>query len=93
MSVEAGSVETVDLENKLKKQTAEEKRLAVMMIPKKKKHLYKKIMYGKKRKQKEVSYFHLKQPRNSLTQLTYPLYVARKYLYALADLLMTIMSF
>lgn len=36
------------------KVTAEEKRLAVMMIPKKKKHLYKKIKYGERRKNREV---------------------------------------
>jgi pescadillo protein len=43
-------------ENKAKKAVdteAEEKRLAVMMIPKKKKRLYDKIMYGKKRKVRE----------------------------------------
>jgi len=34
---------------------AEDKRLAVMMIPKKKKRLYDKIMFGKKRQQREVA--------------------------------------
>ncbi len=44
-------------ENKQKigeKEENEEKRLAVMMIPKKKKRLYSRIMFGKKRKAKEV---------------------------------------
>ncbi len=40
-------------ENKQKIGEKEEKRLAVMMIPKKKR-LYSKIMFGKKRKAKEV---------------------------------------
>jgi len=44
-------------ENKAKiaeQQQNEEKRLAVLMIPKKKKRLYSKIMFGQKRKAKEV---------------------------------------
>ncbi len=54
MSVSAGQVEKVDVDKKLKKQTDEERKLAVMMIPKKKKYLYDKIMFGKKRKAREV---------------------------------------
>lgn len=54
MSVSAGRIETVNPERSLKKQQDEEKRLAEMMIPKKKKYLYDKIMFGKKRKTKEV---------------------------------------
>ena len=54
MSVSAGQVEKVDVDRKLKKQTDEERKLAVMMIPKKKKYLYDKIMFGKKRKAREV---------------------------------------
>ena len=54
MAVSAGKLESVDVDSKLKKQMDEEKRLAEMMIPKKKKYLYDKIMYGKKRKAREV---------------------------------------
>ena len=54
MSVEAGQVEVDDKEKRLQKQLAEEKRLAEMMIPKKKKRLYQKIMYSKKKKAQEV---------------------------------------
>ncbi len=56
MSVEAGRVEEVDLDRSLKQQQNEERRLAEMMIPKKKKRLYNKIMHSKKRKAKEVRY-------------------------------------
>lgn len=35
---------------------AEEKRLAIMMMKKKEKYLYDKIMFGKKRKVREVSF-------------------------------------
>ena len=54
MAVEAGKVEKVNLEQKLQKQEAEEKRLAEMMIPKKKRRLYQKIMYSKKKTSQEV---------------------------------------
>lgn len=54
MAVSAGQIEVVDVDRKLKKQQDEEKRLAEMMIPKKKKYLYDKIIYGKKRKAKEA---------------------------------------
>ncbi len=54
MSVKSGNVEVVDVQKKLKKQTDEERRLAEMMIPKKKKRLYQKIMHARKRKAKEV---------------------------------------
>ena len=50
----AGQIEVVDADRKLKNQQDEEKRLAEMMIPKKKKYLYDKIIYGKKRKAREV---------------------------------------
>ena len=54
MAVAAGSIEKVDVSKKLQKQEAEERRLAEMMIPKKKKRLYNKIMYSKKKKAQEV---------------------------------------
>lgn len=38
---------------------AEEKRLAIMMMKKKEKYLYDKIMFGKKRKVREVCYILL----------------------------------
>ncbi|XP_020368142.1 pescadillo isoform X1 [Rhincodon typus] len=47
---------TVKLENKTEasqREQAEEKRLAIMMMKKKEKYLYKKIMFGKKRKVRE----------------------------------------
>ena len=49
-----GQIEVVDVNRRLKNQQDEEKRLAEMMIPKKKKYLYDKIVYGKKRKVREV---------------------------------------
>lgn len=54
MSVEAGAPENFNVEQKLQRQTMEERRLAEMMIPKKKKRLYDKIMYAKKKKNQEV---------------------------------------
>ncbi|KAK2163984.1 hypothetical protein LSH36_71g05103 [Paralvinella palmiformis] len=54
MSVSSGVVEKVNLEHKLEVQTNEERKLAEMMIPKKKRRLYKKIMYAKKKKAQEV---------------------------------------
>lgn len=47
----------VRIENRARleqEQQAEEKRLAIMMMKKKEKHLYDKIMFGKKRKIREV---------------------------------------
>lgn len=54
MSVSTGVVDKTSAQKKITKEVHEEKKLAEMMIPKKKKELYKKIMYGKKRKEKEV---------------------------------------
>lgn len=54
MKVSAGTVETVDVDKRIKKQETEERKLAEMMIPKKKKRLYNKIMYAKKKKAQEV---------------------------------------
>lgn len=53
MEVSSGNIEKVDVDKKVQKQEAEEKRLAEMMIPKKKKRLYNKIMYSKKKKAQE----------------------------------------
>ena len=54
MNVSTGVVEKEDTERKQIRQQNEERKLAEMMIPKKKKRLYEKIMYGKKRKAREV---------------------------------------
>jgi pescadillo protein len=54
MTVRPGVVIKENKEKIAEKQENEEKSLAVMMIPKKKKRLYSKIMFGKKRKAKEV---------------------------------------
>ena len=54
MAVRPGSTVVEDKQRMAKQEKDEEKRLAVMMIPKKKKRLYSKIMFGKKRKAKEV---------------------------------------
>jgi pescadillo protein len=54
MAVRAGRVVREDREKMEKQEQSEEKRLAVMMIPKKKKRLYSKIMFGKKRKAREA---------------------------------------
>ncbi|XP_046365671.1 pescadillo-like [Haliotis rufescens] len=54
MSVQRGRVEDVDVNAKLVRQEAEERRLAEMMIPKKKKRLYQKIMYKRKKQKQET---------------------------------------
>lgn len=54
MSVKAGELEVDNVDQRLQRQTKEEKRLAEMMIPKKKKRLYDKMMYSKKKKTQEV---------------------------------------
>jgi len=54
MSVAAGKVEVLNPEKQLKKQKDEDRKLQEMMIPKKKRQLYNKIMHSKKRKRQEV---------------------------------------
>lgn len=54
MSVAAGKAISSNLEKVAQKNAAEEKRLAVLMIPKRKKRLYDRIMHGKKRRNREV---------------------------------------
>ncbi|KAI1293855.1 Pescadillo -like protein [Halotydeus destructor] len=49
-----GKIVKVDKGRKERMDKAEEKRMAEMMIPKKKKHLYDKIMFGKKRQVRET---------------------------------------
>lgn len=54
MKVTAGKVRLEDKQRLEQEQQNEEKRLAIMMMKKKEKYLYKKIMFGKKRKVREV---------------------------------------
>lgn len=53
--VRPGKVVRENVTQQAEKTAAEEKRLAVMMIPKKKKRLYNKIMFGKKRQAREAA--------------------------------------
>ena len=77
MSVKAGEIENDNVDVKLQRQTKEERRLAEMMIPKKKKRLYDKIMYSKKKKTQEVWFgeinticiFTFDMPRDDFCQL------------------------
>ncbi len=52
-----GRVEVKDAQKLLKKQQDEERKRAEMMLPKKNKHLYGKIMFAKKRERQEVRVF------------------------------------
>lgn len=54
MSVTPGKVVNEDATKMAQREVAEEKRLAIMMMHKKDKHLYDKIVYGQKRKKREV---------------------------------------
>ena len=55
MAVVPGEVPQENVERKLKKQQDEERRLAEMMIPKKKRQLYNKIVHSRKKKAHNVS--------------------------------------
>ncbi|KAM9178671.1 pescadillo homolog [Mergus octosetaceus] len=55
VKVTAGKVRLEDKQRLEQEQQNEEKRLAIMMMKKKEKYLYKKIMFGKKRKIREVN--------------------------------------
>lgn len=54
MKVTAGKALKEDKQRLEQEQQGEEKRLAIMMMKKREKYLYKKIMFGKKRKIREV---------------------------------------
>ena len=71
MSVTPGRVVKEDAAKIAQREAAEEKRLAIMMMHKKDKHLYDKIVFGQKRKKREVCVFLLLLPisRNSLYKL------------------------
>lgn len=55
VKVTPGKVKTEDRARLEQEQQAEEKRLAIMMMKRKDKYLYDKIMFGKKRKVREAS--------------------------------------
>lgn len=55
VKVTPGKVKQEDRKRTEQEEQAEEKRLAIMMMKKKEKYLYDKIMFGKKRKVREVS--------------------------------------
>lgn len=55
MKVTPGKVKKEDRGRLEQEEKAEEKRLAIMMMKKKEKYLYDKIMFGKKRKVREAS--------------------------------------
>ncbi|XP_039581958.1 pescadillo homolog [Passer montanus] len=55
VKVTAGKVQVEDKQRLEQEQQSEEKRLAIMMMKKREKYLYKKIMFGKKRKIREAN--------------------------------------
>ncbi|GFR31269.1 pescadillo homolog [Trichonephila clavata] len=54
MKVTEGVPVKIDSEKLAQNEAAEEKRLAILAMPKKDKHLYNKIIYGQKRKKREI---------------------------------------
>lgn len=63
MKVTPGKVKQEDRKRTEQEEQAEDKRLAIMMMKKKEKYLYDKIMFGKKRKVREVSVsLHVAKP-------------------------------
>ncbi|XP_066459863.1 pescadillo homolog [Eleutherodactylus coqui] len=61
VKVTAGTVKVEDKVQAAEREKNEEKRLAIMMMKKKEKYLYNKIMFGKKRKVKEANKLALKR--------------------------------
>lgn len=57
--VMAGTVKLEDKQRLAQEEESEAKRLAIMMMKKREKYLYNKIMFGKRRKIREVSPCHL----------------------------------
>lgn len=55
----AGTVKLEDKQRLAQEEESEAKRLAIMMMKKREKYLYNKIMFGKRRKIREVSPCHL----------------------------------
>jgi len=68
MSVKSGSIEQVDHDKMKSRQQNEERKLAEMMIPKKKKRLYSKIMYKKKKEGQEKRKLEEKREKYDLEQ-------------------------
>ena len=66
--VRPGNVEKMNKQKMDETLAAEEKRLSTLMIPKKKKRLYNKIMYGKKRKTKEAEKLRAKRKEYELNK-------------------------
>lgn len=66
--VRPGNVEKINKQKMDQSLAAEEKRLSTLMIPKKKKRLYNKIMYGKKRKTKEAEKLKAKRKEYELNK-------------------------
>ncbi|XP_054706289.1 pescadillo-like isoform X2 [Uloborus diversus] len=64
MEVKEGEFERDNAAKIAQKEAAEEKRLAIMMMPKKHKHLYDKIIFGQKRKNREA--LKLKEKREEI---------------------------
>lgn len=73
VKVTPGKMKVEDPARLEQEEKAEEKRLAIMMMKKKEKYLYDKIMFGKKRKIREVCsnvfVFFLKKKKKSVTKL------------------------
>ncbi|XP_053558186.1 pescadillo homolog [Bombina bombina] len=61
VKVTAGTVKVVDKVKAAEREKNEEKRLAIMMMKKKEKYLYNKIMFGKKRKVREANKLAMKR--------------------------------
>lgn len=66
--VRPGNVEKINKQKMDQTLAAEEKRLSTLMIPKKKKRLYNKIMHGKKRKTKEAEKLRAKRKEYELNK-------------------------
>lgn len=60
--VMAGTVKLEDKQRLAQEEESEAKRLAIMMMKKREKYLYNKIMFGKRRKVREVSPCHPPEP-------------------------------
>lgn len=64
----AGTVKLEDKQRLAQEEENEAKRLAIMMMKKREKYLYNKIMFGKRRKIREVSPCHLPETLGMATR-------------------------
>ncbi|KAK3084322.1 hypothetical protein FSP39_011558 [Pinctada imbricata] len=78
MSVEAGTPEQSNVDVKIARQANEERRLAEMMIPKKKKRLYEKMMKEKKQKAKEIGSYDKDIFRLDVSMIHLPSFVVNR---------------